>query len=850
MSAASIFNLSPVRIYILWHPALDAAAEAAKDKSAGTGAENKPVLQENRGLKLARRLYHWFRLENMEGIPVYFRSVPAQGSSLPPPIPEDCGIRNYIIPLIDANMVASPEWRRYVGEFVSRSNPASTAKATGNDQEVNAAPPPPEFMLLPVAMEPLAYNMPESMRRLNFIRHISQASQLADDEALIARLTEVICRDLRARIFRTRAGDGGQPQTPPNKIKIFLSHAKADDTKEAIALKEYIQRETQCEAFFDETDIASGYDYARILQESITQDSAGLIVIQGDNYADRPWCRKEIRDFLRPFCDQGALKNGRLQYFTHPAIVVQTMQGQQIARTIPELGYSPCIRWPSKTPEDSSSTPRFVVTSLLREILFSLFHRLLADRIAEREGNRREIFINRSPDPFLINRILSDEVIESLPESERPCSFVHPGYGLSGMDREGLKTAFPKCEFTSFLARSAASPLSRLNLNGKIIAISAGNPGDILAKGLWDEHLRELLIRLLRPLLHAQASILYGGKLPDTLRHPSLWEGDINFTVTLLQILAGERKPSVGHDEQPRLYIPTPCFKLPVAANVIAQWTDICSFVPVSAEDSGIELKALREKAPQAVSSQEPLEATSAARRRAQKQYERMKREYEIRLSAIHARAYSAMRRKICDTHKPLICELPDSLPQHPTTKSVETLAHILIGGKLLHFTGIMPGIFEEFLHAVEARKSVYLISEYGGAAALLSGWLLQRPGKRPPELTVEYYKTHSKGYKEVLAEFGKLPATTPHLLTPQDAFDRLWSHLKAGAQSISLLLNNGLDEESNRILLASSSSGAICDAVSKGVTCISSSVPPTGPKSSKVTRSRKAAGRTPRQAS
>ena len=32
----------------------------------------------------------------------------------------------------------------------------------------------------------------------------------------------------------------------------------------------------------------------------LDEDSAGLIVDQVDNYADRPWCSKEIRAFLKP----------------------------------------------------------------------------------------------------------------------------------------------------------------------------------------------------------------------------------------------------------------------------------------------------------------------------------------------------------------------------------------------------------------------------------------------------------------------------------------------------------------------------------------------------------------------
>ncbi|TLD71706.1 TIR domain-containing protein [Phragmitibacter flavus] len=821
MPTASISSLSPVRIYILWHPGLDESVEVTDVKSGETGPESKPATQNQRGLLLARRLYHWFRLENMEGIPVYFRSAVAYGDSVPPPLYDDPGILNYIIPLIDANMVASPDWRRYVSAFVGGMLPTSPATGSAKTKAKKSPPAAAECVLLPVAMEPLAYNMPESMRRLNFIRHIAKDDQPVDDETLIARLTEVICRDLRARMFQKKASNRiKQPLSPPDKIKIFLSHAKADDTKEAIALKEYIQRETQCEAFFDETDIASGYDYARILENSITQDSAGLVVIQGDNYADRPWCRKEIRDFLQPFAYPNSSKEQRLQYFIHPVIVVQTMKGHQIARTIPELGYSPCIRWATKTPDDYFATPRFVVTTLLREILFSLFHRLLAESIAERKKDCREIFINRSPDPFLINRILANKATNLFLKGNQACSFVHPGYGLSGMDREGLKAAFPQCEFTSFLSRSSSNRWAGLKLKGKVIAISVGNPGDILAKGLWDEHIQELLVRLLRPLLHAQASILYGGTLPKNLKSSPPWEKGINFTVTMLRLLAGERQPINEHEEQPRLYIPTPCHELPISAKTIAQWTDICSFVPVTAEDTGIELKSLQEPAPPSPDPEELAALSYTERQKTQREYEDAKNEYHVRRRAIEARAYSAMRRKVCDSKSLLVCSLPDSLSDTLGTKRVKTHAHILIGGKLLGFAGIMPGLFEEFLHAVRAKKPIYLISEYGGAAALLAKWLIHPPAKQPPELTIEYYKQHSEKYAETFLELEKLPTTLPKMPTPQDAFDKLRGYIDqvSGHGDLAKIFRNGLTHYENLDLLSAGNSGTISRLIWTGI--------------------------------
>ena len=47
--------------------------------------------------------------------------------------------------------------------------------------------------------------------------------------------------------------------------------------------------------------------------------------------------------------------------------------------------------------------------------------------------------------------------------------------------------------------------------------------------------------------------------------------------------------------------------------------------------------------------------------------------------------------------------------------------ARVLIGGKLSGFAGVMPGIVEEAIAAVEARHPLYVSAGFGGAAALVA---------------------------------------------------------------------------------------------------------------------------------
>lgn len=802
----------PVRIYILWHPGLDQREEfKGRDLKKLTPLELATHL---RGLSLARRLYYWFRLENMEGIPVYFRSTPENASlgETPPPIPEDPGVRNYIIPLVDATMVASPDWRAYVAHYAAKSS-----------RQPDAAPlkrnSPATFRLLPVAVEPVAYNMPESMRKLNFLRHITPAGMVPEDAELIARITEVLCRDMRAWCHPSdksleKPANKRKAAAVPEKIKIFLSHAKADDTEEAITLKQYIQRETQCEAFFDETDIASGYDYTTILDTAVTRESAGLIVIQGDNYADRPWCRKEIRDFLRPVEDSCGAGKGR-QYFVAPAVVVQTMKGKQIARTIPELGYSPCVRW-----QDAQSA-RFVITTLLREILFGLFYRRLAAKYAALQPGSRKVFLNRSPDPVMIARIMATPEMKSLAASPQPVSFIHPGYGLSNMEKDGLKASFPRYYFRSFNESSGKYKAPDLNLRGRIISISVGHSEEILNTGCWSEHTQEILLRFMRPLLRAQASLLYGGRLPESFRPAEPWKEELNFTASLLQLLLAERDVTTSTlQAPPRLYVPIRHHGGDqIDAQKIAQWTDICSFVKVPAKDWQVGAPFDDKTRPQPLTEVELAKMPESERERAKEARQQLAKAFEPARNAI---ALTIMRRRICGIGGNLTCKLPDPPlgSAGGNNQEIDTSAHLLMGGKTEGFTGWMPGLFEEALYAIKQNKPVFLISAAGGAAGMLAEWLLHPPAKQPPQLTVDHYIEHDPVYARMFAGITAADLQVACKAFCQDIMDALWERVESvrDATKLGELLKNGLTWEKNRELLEAKNTGRICQLVWEGM--------------------------------
>ena len=161
-------------------------------------------------------------------------------------------------------------------------------------------------------------------------------------------------------------------EVEPPKVRIFLSHAKADGAEEARGLRDYIYQQTQLSAFFDENDIALGGQFADVLDSTIRTGTAALIAVQSDVYAHRPWCRREIQLFREPRTLWNAWHGGPVRarrgpapvqetidgesarraemrkqagiWVLDPLIVVEAMKGKSIGRSIPELGNAPAIR--------------------------------------------------------------------------------------------------------------------------------------------------------------------------------------------------------------------------------------------------------------------------------------------------------------------------------------------------------------------------------------------------------------------------------------------------------------------------------------------------------------------------
>lgn len=139
-----------------------------------------------------------------------------------------------LILLIDAHLIADPAWRHWI---------SGLAAAADQDKRV----------VLPVALDSTAYNVPPAMQALNFLRPAGlppsalasrwEAEQLETvSRSLLKQLTETLC-DLLLQLDDFRRG-AAPFETSRSKVKIFLSHAKADGTEPARRIRDYIYSQT------------------------------------------------------------------------------------------------------------------------------------------------------------------------------------------------------------------------------------------------------------------------------------------------------------------------------------------------------------------------------------------------------------------------------------------------------------------------------------------------------------------------------------------------------------------------------------------------------------------------------
>ncbi|MFO1050693.1 MAG: toll/interleukin-1 receptor domain-containing protein [Planctomycetota bacterium] len=404
---------SPVGIYVGWH-------------------EKSPV-----GHVLARAIFRWFRgdpddLERCAtGIPVLYRCWD------PGEDPEEIRILGsrggpslrVFVPLIDDYMAACTAWRRVIHEMTGA---ASASRSKG------------EFLLvLPVALHEGAFQIVGSISRLNFIRgQLTDRREGEADAEREDRRAQLVLDQLTDAIGRLIHADQSgfsidQFRKSPAKISVFVSHAKSDGAAIAAEVRDELRRHGQLEAFYDESDLALGYDFAAGLEDGLGHNVA-LLVVLTDRYSSRPWCRHELRTMRRPTVVHVSGDGLRRVLRLKPVIVLDAL-GRRSIDHLPDIGPALVLR---HGPLDG----RTLTSEVMRHVLgyaHDLDRALAIASDPDLSDETPTFLINGPPDVRTVAEVRSLH-------PEGPIHILFPGPGVTQDAIEDCARLFPEVRVSRF----------------------------------------------------------------------------------------------------------------------------------------------------------------------------------------------------------------------------------------------------------------------------------------------------------------------------------------------------------------------------------------------------------------
>ena len=475
-------------IYVVWHPGFQ------------------------RGQAIAEAVYTQFSRDPERpymralGIPVFYRSA---DQSLPMPIPVEEALHTAIITLVDAKMVLTPGWAEYVETLWQQ--------VSGSCER---------HRLYPVAMSASAYQFSAQISEVNFIRlqHLAPESSLLP---FLNQLTNELARLLTKRPAIAELDTAPSlPPAAPERMQLFISHAKLDGEKTALALRDHIQKTLPLDTFFDAIDIAAGFRFEDQINQGI--EHGALAVVQTDAYASRIWCQHEV---IR------AKRRGR------PVVVIHCIEEGE-ARSFPYIGNVPTIRWRADEPARLDA----VVGLVLREVLRSEYFRRHFDDLKELFHTPSTVrALPRAPE------LLTCLALRS--ESAQVPYFVYPDPPLAKQEADLLTELDPNLRLTTptLLFAMPSEPVTFADHGlaraaaGWRIGLSVSDSPDLAAQGLGSAHLRDAATEFARFLLAAGATLAYGGDLRQG-----------GFTEVLFELLSTYRALTGETVDAIQSYLPWP----------------------------------------------------------------------------------------------------------------------------------------------------------------------------------------------------------------------------------------------------------------------------------------------------
>ncbi len=349
---------APVAIHVIWHP----GSEEAK--------------------ALADAIFTIFRnnvtqLQGGLGIPVYFYSAPQDSESdIPRTLRLDAAHRHVVVLLIDEALMDAVDggtgWAGYVADLRAQQ------------QE------PQQLIPLTLCGEAIDFCNRHSLP--NAIRWHFWARQ-PDQEKLDRLAVHLI--PILFDFVREELGEKPDPQAR-KKVRLFLSHAKADGRDWALEFRSTIQSLPGLGDFFDEVDILPGENFEVVLEREVSR--AAILVIHTNAYASRDWCCWEVVAGKR---------------FNVPIVAAHCIDDRE-DRAFPYLGNIPSIR------VDAAASARVleVIRRVLEEVLRQLLWRCAVKQYRTLKKDDLEDAIDTWRSPELVWLMLSEEINKRIEQAQ------------------------------------------------------------------------------------------------------------------------------------------------------------------------------------------------------------------------------------------------------------------------------------------------------------------------------------------------------------------------------------------------------------------------------------------------
>ena len=415
-------------------------------------------------------------------------------------------------------------------------------------------------------------------------------------------------------------------------------------------------------------------------------------------------------------------------------------------RSFPYSGNVPVIRWRDSEPEVDA---RRVINRAVLEALRFKHNRAVLETTAA----PLERVLPAAPEALTLANMGDDVNAEQI--------FLYPDPPLGREELEVLQLLRPKAHFVTPLTKLAALPRSN---RIETICVSISESDDIRRYGLSKDHFLTLTDEIHLYLLLAGLKIAYGGALNGNFSEGS------NFTLRLFELVRTYSKLAEGVNAKP----------LKNAIVNIAPWPLSLSYGDAEAKlfsgDVAEYEAATRPDLPWTddelfpiVEGKRVVDSDTAQRRYA------------------WARGLTSMREKITE----------------------KSQARLVIGGRLVGFSGLVPGVVEEAWFSLTQKKPLFLAGGFGGAARAVSDVML---GLAREDLSEAWAKQKIQDYDAAVAlyqphsgEFRPLESMRADVI----------AQTKTGLASA---LNNGLDDNENRELMHTSDAQRVVELVLRGL--------------------------------